>query len=165
MKKFLLNPGRRRFVRGLSGALATAAFPYRVASGWVSGSLERPVPGGASPPGSVLSGTELNLEVNSLEVNYTGARRIATAVNGQVPGPLLRWREGDTVTLRVANRLSVPTSIHWHGVIVPADMDGVPGLSFPGIPPNETFVYRFRVNQSGTYWYHSHSRFQGQVGL
>jgi CopA family copper-resistance protein len=77
----------------------------------------------------------------------------------------LHWREGDTVTVRVANRLSVPTSIHWHGVIVPADMDGVPGLSFHGIAPGESFVYRFRLNQSGTYWYHSHSRFQEQVGL
>jgi FtsP/CotA-like multicopper oxidase with cupredoxin domain len=118
-----------------------------------------------SASGSVLSGTEFDLEVSSLAVNYTGARRIATAVNGQVPGPLLRWREGDVVTLRVANRLRVPTSIHWHGVIVPADMDGVPGLSFSGIGPGETFVYRFRLNQAGTYWYHSHSRFQEQVGL
>jgi FtsP/CotA-like multicopper oxidase with cupredoxin domain len=112
-----------------------------------------------------LSGTEFNLEVNTLEVNFTGARRTATAVNGQVPGPLLRWREGDTITVRVKNRLTVPTSIHWHGVIVPSDMDGVPGVSFAGIAPGETFVYRFQVNQSGTYWYHSHSRFQEQVGL
>jgi CopA family copper-resistance protein len=77
----------------------------------------------------------------------------------------LRWREGDTVTLRVFNRLSEPTSIHWHGMIVPADMDGVPGLSFDGIGPGQSYVYRFKVNQSGTYWYHSHSRFQEQTGL
>jgi len=113
----------------------------------------------------VLAGTELNLDVGALAVNFTGRPRIATAVNGQVPGPLLRWREGDTITLRVVNRLPTPTSIHWHGVIVPADMDGVPGLSFHGIAPGEAFVYAFQVNQSGTYWYHSHSRFQEQTGL
>jgi FtsP/CotA-like multicopper oxidase with cupredoxin domain len=143
---------RRRFVQGLSGVLATAALPSsRVAAG--------------DGQRAVLSGTEFDLEVSTLEVNYTGSRRTATALNGQVPGPLLRWREGDTVTVRVKNRLAVPTSLHWHGVIVPSDMDGVPGLSFAGIAPGETFEYRFRVNQSGTYWYHSHSRFQEQVGL
>ena len=109
--------------------------------------------------------TDFDLEVSSIEVNFTGARRTAVALNGQVPGPLLVWPEGEIITVRVKNRLTVPTSIHWHGVIVPSDMDGVPGVSFAGIPPGETFVYRFRVNQSGTYWYHSHSRFQEQVGL
>jgi FtsP/CotA-like multicopper oxidase with cupredoxin domain len=148
---------RRRFVLGVSSALATAGLAIRQAS--AGGAV------GPDPGHTVLSGTEFNLEVSTLEVNFTGARRTATAVNGQVPGPLLRWREGDTITVRVKNRLSVPTSIHWHGVIVPSDMDGVPGLSFAGIPPGETFVYRFQVNQSGTYWYHSHSRFQEQVGL
>src|SRR6185312_1149330 len=112
-----------------------------------------------------LAQTEFDLEVSSIEVNFTGARRKAVAVNGQVPGPLLVWPEGEIITVRVKNRLTVPTSIHWHGVIVPSDMDGVPGVSFAGIPPGETFVYRFRVNQAGTYWYHSHSRFQEQVGL
>jgi FtsP/CotA-like multicopper oxidase with cupredoxin domain len=77
----------------------------------------------------------------------------------------LYWREGDTVTIRVTNRLTVPTSIHWHGILLPANMDGVPGISFDGIPPGSTFTYRFRAVQSGTYWYHSHSRFQEQVGL
>src|ERR1700687_721671 len=113
----------------------------------------------------LLSGTQFDLSIDELAVNYTGAVRVATAVNGQVPAPLLRWREGDVVTLRVTNRLRVRSSIHWHGMIVPADMDGVPGLSFRGIAPGETFVYRFPVNQHGTYWYHSHSRFQEQTGL
>lgn len=90
---------------------------------------------------------------------------MATTVNGQIPAPTLRWREGDTVTLRVTNRLPVASSIHWHGILVPAEMDGVPGLSFNGIAPGETFVYRFPVKQTGTYWYHSHSRFQEQTGL
>lgn len=114
---------------------------------------------------SELKGTEFELEIGPTSVNMTGQVRNATAVNGQVPAPTLRWREGDTVTLRVTNRLEAPTSIHWHGVLVPAEMDGVPGLSFKGIAPGETFVYRFAVKQSGTYWYHSHSGFQEQTGL
>ena len=86
-------------------------------------------------------------------------------MNGSVPAPTLRWREGDTVTLRVANTLDEDASIHWHGIILPANMDGVPGLSFHGIRPGETYVYRFKVRQAGTYWYHSHSGFQEQRGL
>src|SRR3546814_10933883 len=78
--------------------------------------------------------------------------------------PTLRWREGDTVTIRVKNRLNETTSIHWHGIILPFQMDGVPGISFTGIPPGETFTYRFKVQQSGTYWYHSHSGMQEEIG-
>ncbi|WP_293850107.1 copper resistance system multicopper oxidase [Steroidobacter sp.] len=114
---------------------------------------------------SVLSGTEFDLQIGETPVNFTGKARIGTVVNGQVPAPLLRWREGDTITLRVANRLPVRSSIHWHGMIVPADMDGVPGLSFEGIPSGGMYTYRFKVNQYGTYWYHAHSRFQEQTGL
>jgi CopA family copper-resistance protein len=125
----------------------------------------RGVGSGAGHDGSVLTGPEFNLAIGERAVNYTGRKRTATAVNGQVPAPLLRMREGDAVTIRVTNHLAVQSSIHWHGLIVPADMDGVPGLSFGGIPPGGTYVYRFRVNQSGTYWYHSHSRFQEQTGL
>jgi CopA family copper-resistance protein len=112
----------------------------------------------------LLSGNSFNLVVEQIPVNYTGRAVVATAVNGSVPAPILRLREGETVTISVANRLPVDTSIHWHGLRIPSDMDGVPGLSFPGIPPNETFVYRFPVKQHGTYWYHSHSRFQEQTG-
>jgi CopA family copper-resistance protein len=114
---------------------------------------------------SVLSGTEFDLQIGEMPLNFTGRARTGTVVNGQVPAPLLRWREGDTVTLRVSNRLPTRSSIHWHGMIVPADMDGVPGLSFEGIPSGGAYVYRFKVNQYGTYWYHSHSRFQEQTGL
>ncbi len=120
---------------------------------------------GTSAQSSALRGTEFALEIAPTPVNITGAPRIATAVNGQVPAPTLYWREGDTITLRVTNRLPVSTSIHWHGILLPANMDGVPGLSFEGIAPGETFVYRFEVKQSGTYWYHSHSGFQEQTGL
>ena len=117
----------------------------------------------ATPQG--LSGNQFDLEIGAVPVNFTGVPRMATVVNGQLPAPLLRWREGETVTLRVRNSLAVTSSIHWHGMILPADMDGVPGLSFMGIAPGATYTYRFRVNQAGTYWYHSHSRFQEQTGL
>lgn len=106
-----------------------------------------------------LRGTTFDLEIGPTPVNFTGAPRIATAVNGQVPAPTLYWTEGDVVTIRVTNRLPTVSSIHWHGILLPADMDGVPGLSFSGIKPGETFTYRFEVKQSGTYWYHSHSAF------
>jgi FtsP/CotA-like multicopper oxidase with cupredoxin domain len=141
---------RRGFVRGLTAAAALASFPAR--------------PVGRLEAHGELKGTEFDLEIGNLPVNYTGRPSSATAVNGQVPAPLLRIREGDTVTLRVTNRLSEPTSIHWHGLLVPADMDGVPGLSFAGIEPGETFIYRFTVNQTGTYWYHAHSLHE-QTGL
>jgi CopA family copper-resistance protein len=118
----------------------------------------------ASSPQQVLSGNHFDLVIEEVAVNVTGRQTAATAINGSVPGPLLRWREGDTVTLAVTNRLREQTSIHWHGVRSPADMDGVPGLSFPGIDPGETFVYRIPVKQYGTYWYHSHSAFQEQTG-
>ena len=154
-----LNRSRRHFVQGLAGgALAVVGARH---FGWAAAAD----PADTRDAGAVLSGTEFNLEIGALAVNLTGQPGIATVVNGRLPAPLLRWREGDTITLRVSNRLSAPTSIHWHGMIVPADMDGVPGLSFNGIGPGETYVYRFKVNQSGTYWYHSHSRFQEQTGL
>ena len=112
----------------------------------------------------VLSGTEFQLEIEPVPMNVTGRPRSATGINGQVPGPILRWREGDTVTLAVTNRLAVPSSIHWHGIRLPSPMDGVQGLSFNGIAPGQTFVYRFPVSQNGTYWYHSHSAYQEQTG-
>jgi CopA family copper-resistance protein len=143
---------RRRFVQGavmLGGAASIGSAPR--------GDLAQ-VP-------AELAGDVFELVVAETPVAITGARRIATTVNGMAPGPLLRWREGDTVTLNVTNRLSEPTSIHWHGVRVPADMDGVPGVSFRGIMPGETFPYRIPVRQSGTYWYHGHSGMQEQLGL
>lgn len=113
----------------------------------------------------VLRGTEFDLVVTEIPVNFTGTPGIATAINGSVPAPTLRWKEGDTVTIRVTNRLRESTSIHWHGIILPYQMDGVPGVSFPGIAPGETFTYRFKVEQSGTYWYHSHSGMQELTGM
>jgi FtsP/CotA-like multicopper oxidase with cupredoxin domain len=148
----MLKSSRRSFVQGLTSGACLLGTGSRLASAQIA-------------PPKVLSGSQFDLSVDELPVNYTGAHRLATAINGQVPGPLLRWREGDEITLRVTNRLAVHSSIHWHGVLVPADMDGVPGLSFPGIAPGQSFLYRFAVKQHGTYWYHAHSRFQEQVGL
>ncbi|MGH8523920.1 MAG: copper resistance system multicopper oxidase, partial [Gammaproteobacteria bacterium] len=91
--------------------------------------------------------------------------KVVPTINGSVPGPALRWREGEEVLIRVTNRLDEPTSIHWHGIILPASMDGVPGISFDAIAPGATFSYRFTLKQSGTYWYHSHSAFQEQAGM
>jgi FtsP/CotA-like multicopper oxidase with cupredoxin domain len=117
-------------------------------------------------PQPVLRGTSFDLAIGETPVNFTGAPRMAQAINGSIPGPVLRWREGDTVTLRVSNRLrDQDTSIHWHGMVLPAEMDGVPGLSFQGIRPGESYTYRFDVRQSGTFWYHSHSGFQEQRGV
>ena len=112
-----------------------------------------------------LSGNEFDLTIDYSPANFTGKPRIATTVNGSIPAPTLRWKEGETVTIRVTNKLREDTSIHWHGIILPNSMDGVPGLTFDGIKPGETFTYQFKVQQSGTYWYHSHSGFQEQTGL
>ena len=125
----------------------------------------RPLFGATPATGRELAGPSFDLTIDTLPVNFTGAARHAVVVNGRLPGPTLRMRQGDEVTIRVTNKLRERTSIHWHGIILPADMDGVPGLSFDGIAPGSTFTYRYKVNQSGTYWYHSHSRFQEQVGL
>ncbi len=136
---------RRRFIQGIAAATGLAA----------------PV----AAIGAPAAATEFNLVIGEAPVNITGRRAIATCVNGVLPGPTLRWRQGDTVTVNVTNRLSQPTSLHWHGIRTPTGMDGVPGLSFAGIAPGETFTYRIPVHQSGTYWYHSHSGLQEQTGL
>ena len=143
---------RRLFVQGVAAASAVAS--------------TRPICRAiAAAQAAILSGTDFQLEIRPMAVNITGRARTATAINGQIPAPILRWREGDTITLTVTNWLSEPTSIHWHGVRTPSPMDGVPGLSFAGIPPGQTFIYRFPIHQSGTYWYHSHSAFQEQTGV
>ncbi|WP_346380653.1 copper resistance system multicopper oxidase, partial [Acidithiobacillus sp.] len=151
-----MRPGRRRFVQGLMGGGILAGAGLLRAPASASGMPAQP---------AVLSGTEFHLEISEIPVNFTGRPRVATAVNGQIPAPILRWREGDRVTLHVTNRMPVSTSIHWHGILLPDAMDGVPGVTYPGIAPGETFVYQFEVKQSGTFWYHSHTRFQEQTGI
>ena len=148
---------RRRFVTGV------AAGSVLLGSGLVShSSYANP---NSRTPITTLSGRQFDLNIGYRAVNFTGQERQATAINGSVPGPILRWCEGERVTLRVTNNLAHDTSIHWHGMILPPGMDGVPGISFEGIKPGETFTYQFDVRQNGTFWYHSHSGFQEQTGM
>lgn len=154
-----MSVSRRRFVKGLAagGVLLGVSTPLRHVL------AQDVIASGTAAP--VLKGTQFDLVVAESPVNFTGKPAIATTINGTLPAPTLRWKEGETVTIRVTNRLAVSTSIHWHGIILPFQMDGVPGISFNGIAPGETFTYRFKVQQSGTYWYHSHSGFQEQTGM
>ncbi|MBA2591811.1 MAG: copper resistance system multicopper oxidase [Pseudomonadota bacterium] len=137
----MMNPSRVRRMVALLGILAAS-----------------------DPSGALLAG-EYELVIEEKPMNVTGREKLVPQINGSVPGPVLRWREGEDVTIRVHNRLDVPTSLHWHGMILPAAMDGVPGLGFPGIAPGKSFTYRFPVRQSGTYWYHSHWDLQEQAGM
>jgi len=146
---------RRRFVQGLAVAGVGLGF-----------GVVRPASAtDAMRPAGVLTGPKMTLDIRQAAVDFTGRARTAVTVNGGVPGPTLRWREGETAILRVRNQLDTVSSIHWHGLVVPYDQDGVPGLSFDGIPARSEFTYRFPLKQSGTYWYHAHSRFQEQSGL
>lgn len=111
-----------------------------------------------------LTGTEFDLRISKFPIAINGRETEAVGVNGSVPAPLIRFREGEEVTFRVKNDLASDSSIHWHGLLVPFEMDGVPGVSFPGIKPGQTFTYKYAVPQSGTYWYHSHSGLQEQLG-
>jgi CopA family copper-resistance protein len=113
---------------------------------------------------ATLTGPNIDLRIGHASVTIDGRVGHAVAINGTMPGPLLRLKEGQTVRISVTNDLAEDTSIHWHGLLTPSHMDGVPGLSFPGIKPGETFVYEFPVKQSGTYWYHSHSGLQEPMG-
>lgn len=147
---------RRQFVAGIASASALLGLGLSpVVAAKPANSMQPPV----------LRGNSFDLSIGYLGVNYTGKQRVATAINGSVPAPTLVWKEGERVTIRVTNNLAVDSSIHWHGIILPSNMDGVPHLSFDGIQPGETFTYSFDVNQAGTYWYHSHSGFQEQTGL
>ncbi|QNM83355.1 copper resistance system multicopper oxidase [Sphingomonas sabuli] len=150
---------RRTFLRaaalggagaGLAGIMPAWAQP-------VSAGLVRPLP--------TVSGTDIALTIGKVAVRVDGKVSRAVGVNGTVPAPLVRLKEGQKVRLRVQNTLDEESSIHWHGLLVPFAMDGVPGISFPGIMPRSTFEYEFEVIQSGTYWYHSHSAYQEEDGL
>ncbi len=146
---------RRRFVQGMTLATFGASTLWRTSATYAQSDAALPE----------LSGQHVELTIGPLPLNITGRPRIATAVNGSVPAPTLRLRQGDTISISVSNHLSESTSIHWHGIRLPADQDGVPGLTFRGIAPGETFTYRFPILQSGTYWYHSHRGMQEQTGL
>lgn len=147
---------RRQFVQGV--AVAGLA----VSSGVWAKSTK---PSVIAAQMSLLKGNQFDLMIDEALVNYTGKSRIATVINGSLPAPVLHFKEGETVTIRVTNRLKEQSSIHWHGLLLPFGMDGVPGISFKGIEPGQTFTYQFPILQSGTYWYHSHSGFQEQTGM
>ncbi|WP_188427334.1 copper resistance system multicopper oxidase, partial [Asaia siamensis] len=148
---------RRQFVTGLTGlglAACTKLQPDTPLSATTDAS--------AIPP-AAASRYALTIDTCPWTIGRKTGRGFT--VNGSVPAPTLRWREGDDMVLDVINRLDAPTSIHWHGIRLPADMDGVPGVSFAGVPAKGSFTYRFPVRQSGTYWYHSHSGMQEAQGL
>ena len=151
--------------RGASG-WSRRSLLKTAASAALGSALVRLRPAYAAGEGLAASSVpEIDLRIHR-ETLLIGERPGAvTCINGSLPGPLVRLREGDVATLRVANALDEDSSIHWHGLLVPAEMDGVPGVSFPGIRPGETFTYRYPVVQSGTYWYHSHSGLQEQTGV
>ncbi|RMG74063.1 MAG: copper oxidase, partial [Nitrospirae bacterium] len=108
---------------------------------------------------------DYDLVIEERDTTINGKTTKGMTINGGIPGPVLRFREGDLARIRVHNRMDVETSIHWHGVLVPPDMDGVPYVSFPPIKPHSTFTYEFPIRQSGTYWYHSHTSLQEQSGV
>jgi CopA family copper-resistance protein len=150
---------RRGFLRaaGLAGLGAAAG---KVMPAWA-----QPVSAGIVRPLPTVSGNDIALSIGNVAVRVDGKVSKAIGINGTVPGPLIRLKQGQQVRLRVTNTLAQDSSIHWHGVLVPFTMDGVPGVSFPGIAPGTTFDYAFPIVQAGTYWYHSHSGYQEQDGL
>jgi CopA family copper-resistance protein len=150
---------RRRFIQGAATAGAAASL------GLVPGrSRAAPATATGTPPVLDASAGPIDIRIAKTSLAIDGRRAEAVTLNGVLPAPLLRFREGGDVEIRVHNALDEDTSIHWHGILVPNAMDGVPQVNFPGIRPGETFVYRYPVRQYGTYWYHSHSAFQEQLG-
>ncbi|HSM32234.1 MAG TPA: copper resistance system multicopper oxidase [Woeseiaceae bacterium] len=152
---------RRRFV-GTTASAALTGYLSLLRPGWAANAD----PGAAGEMGELRAtdpgGIDLYLEHRELLVS--GRPGVGIAINGSIPGPVIRMKEGGEALIRVHNRLPESTSIHWHGILLPFTMDGVPGISFPGIAPGETFTYRYPVRQNGTYWYHSHSGLQEQLG-
>ena len=147
---------RRAMLKGAVGLGGLAAIPA-----WARAMPHGPIRQGFDE----VSGRVIDLAVGQGAIEVAGRSGHTFAVNGSVPGPLVRLKEGEAVTLRVANHLAQDTSIHWHGLLLPFQFDGVPGVSFPGIKPGETFVYELpALRQSGTYWWHSHSDLQEQTG-
>jgi CopA family copper-resistance protein len=154
MKDFTIT--RRDLLKGAGSLGLLAAF-------------ERLVPAYAQTPGATLGsrqpGEPIDLVIADQKISFDGRTGNAMTVNGSLPGPVIRLREGEDAVIRVTNKLKEVSSIHWHGLLVPMNMDGVPGVSFAGIKPGETFTYRFPVRQYGTYWFHSHSGGQELLGV
>jgi len=153
---------RRRLLKRI-GALGLLAATQQLLPGCTPNSLTRLRPVDRQP--STLTGEIIDLVISERAYTLGGKTGTALTINGTIPGPLIRLKEGQEVTLRVTNQLKEVSSIHWHGILLPLSMDGVPGVSFNGISPGMTFTYQFSVKQSGTYWYHSHSGVIGLQGL
>ena len=147
---------RRRFLKLSASLGALSGVGVAPAELWAA--VGHPGPQG-------IERAEYDLAIDKLGVSFSGDSAEARSIDGMIPGPLLRFTEGQEAILRVTNNLDEVTSLHWHGLLLPSDMDGVPGFSFDGIAPGETFTYRFTLRQSGTYWYHSHSGGQEQQGM
>lgn len=158
MVGIVMQMDRRRFVSGAVGGGAAAAL-----AAWFP-AWAQPVSSGITAPLPTVSGNDITLRIARQTMRIDGKLSRAIGINGTVPAPLVRLKEGQTARLTVVNDLDEDSSIHWHGLILPFQMDGVPGVSFPGIKPRSSFVYEFPVVQSGTYWYHSHSGLQEQLG-
>ncbi len=152
-----LSLSRRRLITGSAALAAAASLPMPA---WARGGDV----GAAKKGFGTLTGEDIRLEIARSHFMADGRAGHAVAINGTIPGPMLRLREGQTVRLHVSNRLDEDSSIHWHGLLVPFQFDGVPGVSFPGIRPGETFTYELPIRQAGTYWWHSHSGLQEQIG-
>ncbi|MCB2088860.1 MAG: multicopper oxidase domain-containing protein, partial [Sphingomonadaceae bacterium] len=152
-----LSLSRRQLIRSTAALGAAAALPM---PGWARGMSMGDVAKGFG----TLSGKEIDLAIGHGRFSTGGRSGHAFCVNGTVPGPLIRLKEGQNVKLNVTNHLDEDSSIHWHGLLVPFQYDGVPGVSFPGIRPHESFTYEFPIRQAGTYWWHSHSGLQEQAG-
>ena len=148
---------RRNLIRSTAALAAASALPMPA---WARGKSLTPARNGFGE----VSGAKIDLAIGNHHFSTGGRSGHAIAVNGTVPGPLIRLREGQNVRLNVTNNLAEDSSIHWHGLLVPFQFDGVPGISFPGIRPGERFTYEFPIRQSGTYWWHSHSGLQEQAG-
>ena len=163
-KQNILN--RRRFLTGSSMVLGASMLPT-IASSAIGMSQNNAVVNSDKNLNEVpvLTGNEFDLTISKQPVIVNGKSSMATLINNSLPAPTLKMREGDTVVIRVHNQMDESTSIHWHGLLVPFEMDGVPDISFDGIPANSTFTYKFKLKQSGTYWYHSHTGFQEQTGM
>ena len=147
-----MDSPKRRTLQTLAGLGALAALPRAWAQVRAVELRDTPV------------SRAYDLTVAETTLNITGRFAQGITINGTMPGPVLHFREGDEVVVRVTNKLREITSIHWHGLLVPNHQDGVPGVTFPGIRPGETFTYRFKLRQSGTYWYHSHAGLQEAAG-
>ena len=130
-------------------------FPWSAGALGLYGAFSPPLPAwciGADSGSIAKSNLPIDLTIAKFPFEINGRFGNAIAINSTVPGPIIRLKEGTEAVINVTNYLQESASIHWHGLILPPEMDGVPGVSFAGIAPGDTFTYRFPVNQSGTYW-------------